>query len=152
MFDSAGGTIKLYVDGLLDQSLPASGTISDTSDPVLIGGNSSFPIPSYAWNGRIDEVRIWNVARSHAEILATLWTSLNGDEAGLVAYFQFDEGVAGGDNSNPPVDTLPDLTANGNNGVLHNFALTGDTSNWVPEQRAPPLPAPRRATGRRIPS
>ncbi len=43
VFDNVGGTIKLYVDGVLDQSDIASGTISDTSDPVFIGSNSSFP-------------------------------------------------------------------------------------------------------------
>jgi C-terminal processing protease CtpA/Prc len=43
----------------------------------------------------LDEIRIWNVARSPAEIQATLNKSLTGKEPGLVAYWQFDDGTAG---------------------------------------------------------
>lgn len=41
----------------------------------------------------LDEVRIWNVARSAAEILRTMRQPLSGQEPGLVAYWRFDEGV-----------------------------------------------------------
>jgi hypothetical protein len=130
VFDVQGGTMELYVDGVLDQSILPSGTINDTSDPVLLGANSEY-LTTRLWNGRIDEVRIWSVARSQAEIMATMWAGLTGSEPGLVAYYRFNEGVAGGNNSNPPIDTLPDLTAHGNHGLLLNFSLTGETSNWV---------------------
>ncbi|MCL5097942.1 MAG: PA14 domain-containing protein, partial [Candidatus Omnitrophica bacterium] len=43
-------------------------------------------------NGQIDEVRIWNTARSASEIQDNMHRRLNGDEAGLVAYYRFDEG------------------------------------------------------------
>jgi hypothetical protein len=44
------------------------------------------------WRGAIDEVRIWAVARSQAEIQSTMDRYLCGDEQGLRAYWSFDEG------------------------------------------------------------
>ena len=41
------------------------------------------------FTGWIDELRIWNVARTPEEIQETLMTGLGGDEEGLVAYWDF---------------------------------------------------------------
>ena len=43
------------------------------------------------FDGFIDEVRIWNVARSEEDIAGVWETELNGDEEGLVAYFNFED-------------------------------------------------------------
>ena len=53
---------------------------------LTIGG---YP-PNY-FNGQIDEFRIWNVARSAAEIMSTMNHTLTGNEAGLTGYWKFDE-------------------------------------------------------------
>ena len=58
------------------------------------------------WDGQIDEVRIWNIARTQSEIQATIKTTLQGDEPGLVGYWNFDDGTAN------------DLSLNGNHGIL----------------------------------
>ncbi len=42
----------------------------------------------FNFKGQIDEVRIWNVAVSEEDLLARYYTQLNGDEAGLLAYYQ----------------------------------------------------------------
>lgn len=55
--------------------------------------------------------------------------SLGGIKAGLVAYFGFNQGIAGGNNAG--LATAIDGTSNKNNGTLYNFALNGNTSNWV---------------------
>lgn len=58
------------------------------------------------FHGFIDEVRIWNKARSAAEIAADFDQGLAGNEANLVAYFDFEGGYAdgaGGDNDGTPV-------------------------------------------------
>ncbi len=44
------------------------------------------------FHGMIDEVRIWNVARSQAEIRADLHRTLTGSEPGLIGYWRLDEG------------------------------------------------------------
>ena len=59
--------------------------------------------------GQIDEVRIWNIARTEDEISADMNKQLNGDEPGLVGYWKFDEETEG-----KIVDTSP----NKNNGNL----------------------------------
>jgi hypothetical protein len=62
---------------------------------------------------------------------------------GLLSYYNFDEGTAGGNNAG--ITTLYDQTSNGNNGTLNNFALTGSTSNWV-ESYAMVVPVTTAAT------
>ncbi|MBK9319413.1 MAG: hypothetical protein IPM91_11705 [Bacteroidetes bacterium] len=94
--------------------------------PVIIGdrdGSSDF------WAGSIDEVRIWNRALTQQEIQNSLYCFLNGNESGLIAYFNFNQGVAGGNNAG--VTSLFDQSINGLNGTLQNFTLNGLTSNWI---------------------
>ena len=58
------------------------------------------------FNGTMDEIRVWNVARSAAEIAANFQQELNGDEPGLVAYWNFEGNLvdrAGGDNNGTAV-------------------------------------------------
>ena len=58
------------------------------------------------FHGFIDEVRIWNKARTPAEIAADYDQDLAGSEPNLVAYFDFESGYAdsaGGDNDGTPV-------------------------------------------------
>jgi hypothetical protein len=60
--------ICLYIDGSLDASATASGTIRVNEEPVYIGENSQ--IPNRFWNGMIDDVRIYNYALNAEEISA----------------------------------------------------------------------------------
>lgn len=85
--------VKMFVNGreqVLTQTKPPSGTIIDNSEDSLYIGNT--PDQRYTFNGTIDEVRIWNAVRQPEEIMANMNTYLNGDEAGLVGYWQMDEG------------------------------------------------------------
>jgi len=81
-------------------------------------------------NGNLDELRIWNDVRTEEEINSSMNTELCGAEYGLVAYYNFNQGVAGGDNTG--ITTLNDLTTtNDFDGTLNNFALNGTNSNFV---------------------
>ncbi|MHC4113311.1 MAG: LamG-like jellyroll fold domain-containing protein, partial [Planctomycetota bacterium] len=62
-----GSEISLYVDGILDDSLAASGTIATTAHHVWLGGNVERP--GREWNGLLDDVRIYDHALSAAEIV-----------------------------------------------------------------------------------
>jgi len=86
------------------------------------GGASDF------FNGKIDEVAVWNVALDAADV-TSLYNSGNGlkasansgnyDNSGdLVGYWKFNEGTG---------STLTDSTSNSNNGTLTNM----DSSDWV---------------------
>jgi len=61
------------------------------------------------FQGLIDEVRVWNVARSEAAIQSTMNTPLIGNEPGLVGYWKFNEGSG---------QTAYDSTLNSNDGQL----------------------------------
>ena len=78
----------------------------------------------------IDEVRIWNIARTESEINNNISSELSLPQTGLVAYYKFNQGISGGNNSTET--NLTDETGD-NNGTLSDFALNGTNSNWVTE-------------------
>ena len=45
------------------------------------------------FDGMLDEVPIWNLARTPEQIAKSMNTRLTGNEEGLVAYYSFDEGA-----------------------------------------------------------
>jgi hypothetical protein len=69
-----GSQICLYVDGKLDVSSTASGTININSQPVYIGVNSERP--NRFWNGLIDDVRLYSYALTADEVAALYEDSL----------------------------------------------------------------------------
>tara|TARA_Y100000817_G_scaffold155725_1_gene121724 strand:+ start:387 stop:2264 length:1878 start_codon:yes stop_codon:yes gene_type:complete len=91
--------LKLYLDGALAISEPGSRLWGH--NPANIGRTISGSRyhngtgNGFTFNGKIDEVRIWNVARSQNEINAMKDTVLNGDEDYLTAYYNFQENTGG---------------------------------------------------------
>ncbi|HVV00282.1 MAG TPA: LamG-like jellyroll fold domain-containing protein, partial [Verrucomicrobiae bacterium] len=73
-----GTNLTLYLDGALDATIPASGIPDYTSIQHAGIGTSmnSAGTPSGFFAGNIDEVRIWNYARSQAEIQAAMNTEI----------------------------------------------------------------------------
>jgi len=123
-----GSTVEGFVDGISIGTQTVGYTIL-SNDRLSLGHEWDAGTPSNFYNGNLDELRIWGVARTQSQIQANMNTSLLGTEPGLIAYYNFDEGVAGANNAG--VTTLNDLTANNNDGVLNSFTLNGATSNWV---------------------
>ncbi len=123
-YDSVTNLMTLFKNGVqVAQNLaPAH---AETFLRIGTFSNSNF------FTGGIDEVRIWDYARSGADILATLNCALQGDEPNLLAYYNFDHGVAGADNTG--ITTLSDMQDEciPDNGTLVNFTLNGATSNWI---------------------
>src|SRR5690606_24359487 len=86
---------------------------------------------TFHFTGLIDEARIWNVVRSATDIAANMACELSGDEPGLLAYYNFNQGISGGNNIG-----ITSLTSSADNclatdGTLMNFGLTGGTSNFL---------------------
>ncbi len=144
-YDQASSTMVLYRDGIV-----VSSTI--TAHPSLSGQNyiggfdaSIIALSGilFTWKGNIDQVRIYNTALTQANIQADMVSTTASVPGNLVAYYNFDNGTAGG--SNTGVTTLTDNSASGNTGTLTNFALTGPASNWV-ESYAMVVPAATAAT------
>ncbi|MFN7913307.1 MAG: LamG-like jellyroll fold domain-containing protein [Bacteroidota bacterium] len=125
-----GNNTDIYVDGILQaKTIPnnsLSGIITNTN-LVTIAARQG--VSAYNFNGSIDEVRIWNKALCIQEIVAKKNCHLLGSEYGLVAYYNFNQGIPAGNNAT--VTILPDLTISNNTGTLTSFALTGATSNWI---------------------
>ncbi|MFC7338903.1 LamG-like jellyroll fold domain-containing protein, partial [Haloferula chungangensis] len=85
--DSEPKQLRWYLDGKLVSEATAqyaAATVSSLN--ALIGTGYAG-----AFSGSLDEFRIWNVARTQAEIQAGRVAPLVGNEAGLVAYYQFNE-------------------------------------------------------------
>ncbi|WP_299456674.1 LamG-like jellyroll fold domain-containing protein [uncultured Microscilla sp.] len=121
----------LYVDGTVDaSSLIVSGSFNTNilSSTVLIGKNAD---DTRFFEGTIDELRIWSVARTPLDIQEKMRCELTGTETGLEAYYNFNQGVA--EDNNGFITALNDATANARNGDLNNFDLTigNATSNFV---------------------
>ncbi|MEO8760962.1 MAG: LamG-like jellyroll fold domain-containing protein, partial [Bacteroidia bacterium] len=121
-----GNNLMIYVNGVLSATQTGiTGSLVATTNDIVIGGNT---IPEN-FVGSIDEVRIWTRALCQGEIQNSMNGELILPQTGLLAYYQFNEGVSAGSNST--VTALTDVTGNGYNGTLTNMALTGATSNWV---------------------
>ena len=100
-----GGNRKLYVNGVEYNLSGSALNVSANGDPLRIGSDYS----GRFFDGRIDEVRIWNVPREQDDIISTMDTVLSGSEPGLVAYYTFNEGSG---------IILEDQTGNGHSGTL----------------------------------
>ncbi|MEP7110767.1 MAG: LamG-like jellyroll fold domain-containing protein [Ferruginibacter sp.] len=92
-----GITLKLYRNGYFMGSTPATGNLITNDWPTAIGENS---YAAYSHNisnshplmGFINEVRIWNIARTQSQVKAYMNTSLPNpaSQTGLLAYYTFD--------------------------------------------------------------
>ncbi|MDP3582927.1 MAG: LamG-like jellyroll fold domain-containing protein, partial [Ignavibacteria bacterium] len=126
-FNSSNQLGTLYLDGTSVASATFGGNMTGSGKARLCA--STWATDGY-FTGELDEVRIWNSVRTATEISDNKNNlSLSPSTSGLVAYYHFDQGTAGGSNSG--VTTLTDATSNTYNGTLTNFALSGSTSNWV---------------------
>jgi hypothetical protein len=118
------GTITpLYGEGPLN--------VQANSDPLRIGVDFS----ERYFNGTIDEVRIWNIARSTQQIRENMHLRLHGNESGLVSYYRFDEGSgtiahdgSSGANSGTLVNSPTWVTATEPLGTGTSSSVTGFTN------------------------
>ena len=127
VYNEAAGFIKFYKNGVAYSFTP--GPFSHTSNVKFSIGCSQQGSPGQFYQGRIDDVRVWTVERTQAQIQANMNIELLGTETGLKAYYTFNQGIAGGNNA--AITTVTDKTANALNGALTNFAKTGSSSNFV---------------------
>lgn len=118
-----GSDMNIYVDGVLQANGTYSGVGATSTQPFTIGGEL---VVHDQLDGRQDEVRVWNVGRTQAEIIADMTNCLNGDEPGLVAYFPIEQGTGASDvldlvsakngslvNMDPATDWMPGATTCG---------------------------------------
>ncbi|MFY7963281.1 MAG: LamG-like jellyroll fold domain-containing protein, partial [Chitinophagaceae bacterium] len=127
---SNGTTMALYIDGLLNTQTTIANTQINNTGCFSIG--NSAVCTNSAFNGSIDEVRIYNTNLTQAQILADMYSINHALPGNLQAYYDFNNGMAGGNNTN--AITLVDQnnpTITGNHANLANFSLSGNNSNWI---------------------
>jgi hypothetical protein len=93
-FTYTGTNLNLFVDGNLDVSTPATGSVLATTQSLFIASGGSFS----NFMGNIDEVRYWNTAKTQTEIQDKLDEVLTGNETGLQAYYNFNNNTYNGQN------------------------------------------------------
>ncbi|MCC6380982.1 MAG: hypothetical protein IT304_00660, partial [Dehalococcoidia bacterium] len=122
---SSDAGAALYVDGSLRATGPALGPIDTDPADLTIGYAGEGTLGTF--DGRLDEVRVWSLARSQAEIAEAMARRLRGDEPGLEGYWRLDE---------PGGQRVLDATGHGYHGVL------GSTLDDAPEPTDPQRSAP----------
>lgn len=126
-----GTEVQFYVDGNLIGSSTASGIFTAADRPFTIG-KTILAGYNFIYKGGIDEVTLWNKGLSQAEIQDMMANELDGNETGLLLYYKFDQGSPGGNNSQ--ISELLDFSGDEDkNSDLMNFAMTGDSSNFIGE-------------------
>src|SRR6185437_1648739 len=85
-------TLKFYRDGCLMSKIAAKGDLFQNSWETRIGYYAAQLYPNENFIGYINEVRIWNVARTQAQIQTYMNSSLPNPttQPGLLAYYTFD--------------------------------------------------------------
>ncbi len=112
--DGVGDNHQIYINGIPQ--------IINTYPYTFINNNASKEIGRgisllQYYDGQIDQVSIWNIALSQQEIQNYMNCSPQGNEVGLVGYWNFEEGSG---------NTAYDQTSNGNDGIIN--GATYDTN------------------------
>jgi len=95
IIDGKSGLMKIFLNGSEVASGDFGKDIRVSSLPLRIGWTYEADHQDYSpFEGQIDEVRIWNIARTPEEIQRTMNTVLSGTEPGLVGYWRFDDLVS----------------------------------------------------------
>ena len=129
-----GATIRLYINGVEAASLAQTGSITANNNPLILGNQTGI---SEYFGGSADEVRVWNVARTQAQIQADMNNIFEPSlQTGLVSYFTMNQGITAGTNTG--MSTVVDMKSE-NNGTLTGFALSGATSNFIIQNATLPL-------------
>ncbi|MFY9553743.1 MAG: LamG-like jellyroll fold domain-containing protein [Blastocatellia bacterium] len=105
VFDRAQNRVVFYRNGAVDATVNITfptGAV-DQMDPILIGKDAA---SAKFLQANLDDIRVWNVARTAQQIQDNFNSMLLGTETGLAAYWNFNGGNAN------------DLTTNANNGTL----------------------------------
>ena len=138
--DAALDSIYIYVDGILEGGESSAGLGEITNaEPLTLGAG---PIAGSWFNGQLDEIRIWSVARSDSLIKAVMARPLAGDEPGLVAYWPI--GWPSGYRDEASRGVITDLTASTHYGIFQDgvywtdncaeidiYPITDDLGNYV---------------------
>ncbi len=119
--------VALYLDGALEASGNLTTAVNTSATGNIQIGRRCDAL--HYFNGSIDEVRVWNVARTAAQIANNRNVELCNATPNLVAYFPMNEGAPGLSNSSNT--TISSYGNTYGTGALNGFTLSGSISNFV---------------------
>jgi gliding motility-associated-like protein len=136
-----GAQKKIYVDGALAGTQNYTGTFATNTQGTIIGAYGAAGANSYFFNGKIDEVRVWNLARTATEIAESYNTTLPPNSTGLIGYWPMEEGsgnvienLVTQTNSNAFAGNTAfvssDAPISGSNSLSYSWS-NGDTTNTI---------------------
>ena len=102
-------SIKIYVNGILNSSFSTTVTLPTGTEVWYLG--KRWDGTTETFSGKMDELRIWNIAKTQEQIQAGMNTTIPTNSAGLKAYYKLDESTG---------TTAADATVNGYTGTLLN--------------------------------
>ncbi|MFH1850977.1 MAG: LamG-like jellyroll fold domain-containing protein [Candidatus Neomarinimicrobiota bacterium] len=127
-----GSAASIYLNGVLANSIPLTGNLNATTDPLYIGGKSPLSPPEDFFDGLIDELILWNRALDPAEITLVMENSIQpAGEPGLIGYWNFIEGIG---------SVAHDESSIGNQGAVYG-ALWSDSIHPRIDNTPPAIPA-----------
>ena len=97
----------IYLNGVQVFWATGVGDVAFDNKPLYFGGRKTSGGNIYdTFAGRLDEIRMWAVARTDQEILDNMDLELTGSETGLRGYWNFNEGAGSiaGDSSSYGID------------------------------------------------
>lgn len=100
-----GNSYTFYRDGVADGSATATVAVPHVGADLTLGQAEG----GFFLHGALDDVRVWNTARTGANIQASRSSELSGSETGLVGYWPMDESSG---------SFVSDRTANNTKGVI----------------------------------
>lgn len=115
-----GATRKHYINGELVLNVVDTGLLPATNDSLRIGSDISYP--NHTPHGAMNEIRLWNVARTQTQIRSTINVPINTSQTGLVAVWSLQA-------------TANDVVGG------HNGALTGSGVGYLSFPVGPPCSA-----------
>lgn len=86
-----GAVMNMYFDGVSKGILANTNAILTSNQKLFFGEHPTWS--SRRFTGELSDVRIWNVARTEAEIASSMNDFLNNTESGLIANWKLDEGT-----------------------------------------------------------
>ena len=128
-----GQLMRLYLNGVLRAEAVSghTGQLPPNADHIELGRHQHSYETHGLLAGCMDEVRIWDYDLDQSEILGNMYRNFQGDEAGLLAYWDFEDEQG----------VVVDRSGNGNDGIRHpgaeiifgelphNTPLWGDLNN-----------------------
>ncbi len=125
-----GSQISIYLDCILIFTTPVTGTFN--FNRFRVGQWQGALALNQNWLGQIDEVRLWSDTLSLQEITEGKTCPPTGQETNLALLWRLDQGIPQGNNGT--ITQVIDHSPSNANGTLINFALNGNTSNFVCSQ------------------